>query len=57
MVILVSWVLTCYVGAKGIIVHISGSEDHQLSSYHRRLARALGKRDPMSIISWLTFLC
>ncbi|KIR96761.1 DNA replication regulator DPB11 [Cryptococcus deuterogattii 2001/935-1] len=29
-------------GAKGIIVHISGSEDHQLSSYHRRLARALG---------------
>lgn len=51
MVILVSWVLTCYVGAKGIIVHISGSEDHQLSSYHRRLARALGKCGPMSIIS------
>lgn len=44
-------------GAKGIIVHISGSEDHQLSSYHRRLARALGKCDPMPIINSLTLMC
>lgn len=57
MIILIFWVLTCYAGAKGIIVHISGSEDHQLSSYHRRLARALGKCDPMPIINSLTLMC
>lgn len=45
--------LICYAGAKGIIVHISGSEDHQLSSYHRRLARALGKCRSMFIYRFI----